>query len=636
MSLRSAITLGLLLAGAALTAAGADVLLWAEFGISIRDRCAPKLDDVSFARIGGGRHIYLDSADVFLPVGLYPDGHCAAGFQPSPGTWDLAPGTNVVAANAAIDPDREAAIGTPGKVDLIVDAKLTAIGSGSDSVTFRPEFPNDGAGDEWGGLTVSSYAVGTVLDTVQISHAANPLFLHYADSTLVANTTVHHFKETGIWVKGGGLTIGAEIKDVLVDRGAGLLPANGDVGVLLDEADNVEVVDCGVNMTGLAASAGGTGIRTIYGKTFCGSTPWGGGHHLRVQECSVTGPGTQATGDDYIGVEAIWLCGSEDREFEFLRNGVYDWEKVGMEFYQSADAQVTCNRVVGSPKAVDVYRDHEPTGTSLRFKYNVFEAIVPDSANYAFRTNDAIKAKLGPSNFLRGDNRLVVSSDSTKFIFEVDGDTGDELDATNNYWYIGSSLVSTSSAISAKLAPPGYEIDFSGFYDQEINVMCDSIVPPPLEAHGGSVSRLLQAGAIEEWPPARERTDGPPTVLELGVPYPNPGRQGVSLDLTVPEGATGEYVLEVFDVGGRRVLRSVREVVAAGRYTLEWSGAEQGGNWVGAGVYFIRLKGPGGFQQLRKITVVRWGGRLHEEERKGSGTSGDSGGCRAGGLRGAR
>lgn len=93
--------------------------------------------------------------------------------------------------------------------------------------------------------------------------------------------------------------------------------------------------------------------------------------------------------------------------------------------------------------------------------------------------------------------------------------------------------------------------------------------------------------------------------MEFSRPYPNPGNEGVNFRLAVPKDRTGTFVLEVFDVGGRRVLQSRREVEAPGRYPIAWSGRDTQGNRVAGGIYFVRLRGPGGFSEARKVTVVR-------------------------------
>ena len=48
--------------------------------------------------------------------------------------------------------------------------------------------------------------------------------------------------------------------------------------------------------------------------------------------------------------------------------------------------------------------------------------------------------------------------------------------------------------------------------------------------------------------------------------------------------------LEVFDVAGRRVRNLIQESLPPGRYGATWTGDDDAGKRVGAGVYFIRLQ----------------------------------------------
>jgi hypothetical protein len=63
-------------------------------------------------------------------------------------------------------------------------------------------------------------------------------------------------------------------------------------------------------------------------------------------------------------------------------------------------------------------------------------------------------------------------------------------------------------------------------------------------------------------------------------------------------------VVEVFDVAGRRVQTLLESDLSGGRYGLTWTGDAQGGEGVGAGVYFVRLKA-GPVTQVRKAVLLR-------------------------------
>ena len=72
---------------------------------------------------------------------------------------------------------------------------------------------------------------------------------------------------------------------------------------------------------------------------------------------------------------------------------------------------------------------------------------------------------------------------------------------------------------------------------------------------------------------------------------PNPSRKSALLSFAAePE---RDVVLEMFDVGGRRVATVFRGKVAAGPGSFTWSRTGRGGERVPAGLYFARLEGLG-------------------------------------------
>ena len=150
------------------------------------------------------------------------------------------------------------------------------------------------------------------------------------------------------------------------------------------------------------------------------------------------------------------------------------------------------------------------------------------------------------------------------------------------------------SAIESRLAPTGYSIDISSFYTSGSEFNCDDTVPT---LPGGG--RLQSASHPDGELPSR------PTVRSLSGAYPNPSRTRATLDLVVPERHIGRYALEVYDVTGRRIVASEREIAAPGTYKIEWSGRDSRSARVANGVYFIRLRGPGEFTETRKVTVLR-------------------------------
>jgi len=62
--------------------------------------------------------------------------------------------------------------------------------------------------------------------------------------------------------------------------------------------------------------------------------------------------------------------------------------------------------------------------------------------------------------------------------------------------------------------------------------------------------------------------------------------------------------LSIYSVDGRRIKTIVRGQQDVGRYQFNWNGADDQGNPIQSGVYFVRLVVPG-LQRTRVLAVVR-------------------------------
>ncbi len=96
----------------------------------------------------------------------------------------------------------------------------------------------------------------------------------------------------------------------------------------------------------------------------------------------------------------------------------------------------------------------------------------------------------------------------------------------------------------------------------------------------------------------------PPPATVLGPPLPNPTSNGVTLTLDVASGAVGAYRLHVYDLAGRRILERVIQAPAPASYAVGWDGRDAGGQATAAGVYFLRLDGPG-LTGTRRVVRLR-------------------------------
>ena len=79
--------------------------------------------------------------------------------------------------------------------------------------------------------------------------------------------------------------------------------------------------------------------------------------------------------------------------------------------------------------------------------------------------------------------------------------------------------------------------------------------------------------------------------LQMGLPYPNPFNPTTLIPLEVDDGR--RLRLTVFGVLGQPVRTLVDEGLEPGRYQVAWDGRDDGGRPVAAGVYLLRLSGPG-------------------------------------------
>jgi hypothetical protein len=94
----------------------------------------------------------------------------------------------------------------------------------------------------------------------------------------------------------------------------------------------------------------------------------------------------------------------------------------------------------------------------------------------------------------------------------------------------------------------------------------------------------------------------PPKPLTLYQNYPNPFNPATSISFFLPDRAN--VLLEIFDIGGRRVRTLVNGAVASGRHVVAWDGRNQAGVSVASGVYCCRLQG-GKKTLTRKMAVIR-------------------------------
>ncbi len=93
---------------------------------------------------------------------------------------------------------------------------------------------------------------------------------------------------------------------------------------------------------------------------------------------------------------------------------------------------------------------------------------------------------------------------------------------------------------------------------------------------------------------------GPPRILALSPPTPNPAHGQVIVRLSVPQKMPID--LSVFDITGRKVRTLAHGLYEPGVYVIQWNGRDTQGRLLASGLYFLQLHA----NSQRKIQKVTW------------------------------
>jgi hypothetical protein len=158
----------------------------------------------------------------------------------------------------------------------------------------------------------------------------------------------------------------------------------------------------------------------------------------------------------------------------------------------------------------------------------------------------------------------------------------------------GSVFVGTTGGLRwhrRGVAPVDFTTDNSPIANLEVRAVA---VEPSGVVWVGTASGINRFDPHYQAPPA-------PVMPSLSVTvYPNPAwrtRAGFELKL---RGQATHYEGEIYDLNGRLVKR----IVVDGNDRVMWNGFDQDGRGVGAGVYFLRVRG-GGAETTTRIVVLR-------------------------------
>lgn len=605
----------------------------AQVGIEIDNQCAPAIASLSVtnpgkvpgSNPGADAGIYVKETDLELQMGWWktsgtgctPQQPC---FITDPAHWDLTGPLNVVVSNSVPSGSgRDLGVGEPGVVDLVPRARLATTGDASDQVVFRPLVisTNNESGADWAGISLDDHFKHSI-DYADVGYAINPVFMFMADSsTVVRHSRIHHFRDVGVWVD-GSKGVGGVITANLIERGSGLAPSAGNEGIFSDWADQLTVTSNTLDLSGspqLQATGQYGAIHVHQGKTFCQTTPPSQvtvllqSNVIKGNSASSSDPGTRS------GIWLDWVCGGSLRKFNVLQNTVAQWNFAGLRFDQSADVQISCNRVENSHAAVVVSRDGEPVGVSLRFRDNLFDVVANLDARGTFVTDNAVYAKLGGSvgQGDRGNNQLIARL-GHKAVLENDEipanpPNPDVLNAQRNSWLLNGVLQTTDPTIVAIIGTEvstGPDVDHSNFLTEDPPAI-PTCMPPAVPGSAAPPIARQQHVADDEGRQAatsaeRVAVDAPERSTLAGI-SPNPMRGRISMELGVGHGDGGVHAVTVYDVGGRRVRDLLHSDLLPGWYRLSWDGRDASGGRLPAGVYFVRAVGPKA-STVRKLVLL--------------------------------
>ncbi len=105
---------------------------------------------------------------------------------------------------------------------------------------------------------------------------------------------------------------------------------------------------------------------------------------------------------------------------------------------------------------------------------------------------------------------------------------------------------------------------------------------------------------IARWDGARAAT--PPVELSLAPSVPNPFSTSTRFRFGLP--SAGSVRLDIYDLGGRHVIRLAEGQMPAGEQEITWDGTDAAGGRVRMGIYFVRLEALGA-TRARKVVLAR-------------------------------
>ncbi|MBN2280792.1 MAG: C10 family peptidase [Candidatus Marinimicrobia bacterium] len=115
-----------------------------------------------------------------------------------------------------------------------------------------------------------------------------------------------------------------------------------------------------------------------------------------------------------------------------------------------------------------------------------------------------------------------------------------------------------------------------------------------------TVAKTIQVKVLE--PVEIDETEDIPTVFQLFQNFPNPFNPSTQIVYSIPENCPVQ--LAIYNIRGQKVTTLVEGYRPAGNYRIEWSGTDEQGNRVPAGIYFYILDSEN-HRIYRKMLLVK-------------------------------
>jgi hypothetical protein len=455
-------------------------------------------------------------------------------------------------------------------------------GAGSaDSVWFTSVSASPAA-DDWFGI--SCRGDSSVFSYASVAHARKPIFFDGSGTARLWNSNVYDFLNTGVTVP-----LNVWIKNSMVQ--------GSKLGTLIDNTKRygVQIIQTAAIVESTTVKwpttynplGGSTGLKVDNTRNYCylplpADTLW-------IRSNTFEGNG-EASGQNHTGLLVSWGC-----EFHHPRiesNALTAWPKAGLHLFQCADTRVTCNEIIDNLRGISYTRTDVAVGDSVR----VYQNELKGSNDRNLYTDGAYRLVLRPDtqSATEGKNSIAeATAQGGKNLESTDGAV--TIDALRNTWWKNGSITTNLTEIASTIiGAVGYDPPLA------TELLCGG----QMAFFGPEQTQAPEREVASEVASAAPLEKDLPTEFALAASVPNPVRGSTIIPYNVPAGYGGRVRLVVYDVRGRAVRTLVEGAVPPGRHRATWTGTDQNGSRVAAGVYFVHLRADA-FRSTRAVTMVK-------------------------------